>query len=85
MGVKEHSRGGLGTPRHLALVRSCLIPKADEGCSQDGSWFAGWIRIPVVAESWAGERLSSTFTQSFVEEVESARAADVGETGRSNM
>ena len=36
MGVKGDSRGGLGTPRHLALGRSCLIPKADEGCSQDG-------------------------------------------------
>jgi len=35
MGVKGHSRGGLGTPRRLALGRSCLIPKADEGCSQD--------------------------------------------------
>ena len=36
MGVKGHSRGGLDTPRHLALGRSCLIPKADERCSQDG-------------------------------------------------
>ena len=36
MGVKGHSGGGLGTPRRLALGRSCLIPKADERCSQDG-------------------------------------------------
>jgi len=35
MGVKGYSRGGLGTLRHLALGPSCLIPKADAGCSQD--------------------------------------------------
>ena len=39
MGVKGQSRGGLGTLRHLVLGRSCLIPKADEGCSQDGLQF----------------------------------------------
>jgi len=36
MGVKGHSRGRLGTPRHVALGRSRLIPTADAGCSQDG-------------------------------------------------
>ena len=33
---RDTAAAGLDTPRHLALGRSCLIPKADERCSQDG-------------------------------------------------
>jgi hypothetical protein len=48
MGGKGHSRGGMGTPRHLALDRSCLISKADEGCSQDGT---GWRPVASAQET----------------------------------
>jgi hypothetical protein len=54
MGVKGHSRGGLGTPRHLALGRSCLIPKADEGCSQDGLWASTAAATRLLSKSLSG-------------------------------
>jgi hypothetical protein len=44
------------------------------------NWFAGWIRTPGVAGWWKEERVSSCYTNEFIEDIESANGIALGST-----
>ena len=46
------------------------------------TWLSGFIQLPVIAEWWSDERISSGYTPAFIEDVEGAEGLPLGPTGQ---